>query len=65
MMGHAQGTEHVRAVIMHEFGHVLGLDHVGDPSQLMYEGPSYRTSFAAGDLAGLARLGTGACVPQL
>ncbi|MFJ6417807.1 matrixin family metalloprotease [Paeniglutamicibacter sp. NPDC091659] len=65
MMGHPQGTEHVRAVIMHEFGHVLGLDHVKDPNQLMFEGPSYRTSFAPGDLAGLAKLGTGACVPQL
>lgn len=65
MLGHEQGTEHVRAVIMHEFGHVLGLDHVGDPSQLMYDGPVYQTQFAAGDLAGLARLGVGACVPQV
>ncbi|MFF5793439.1 matrixin family metalloprotease [Paeniglutamicibacter sp. NPDC012692] len=65
MMLHSQGPEHVRAVIMHEFGHVLGLDHVEDPNQLMFEGPSYRTSFAPGDLAGLAVLGTGACVPQL
>ncbi|GAA1497352.1 matrixin family metalloprotease [Paeniglutamicibacter kerguelensis] len=65
MMRQPQGADHVRAVVMHEFGHVLGLDHVGDPNQLMYEGPSYRTSLAAGDLAGLAVLGTGACVPQL
>ena len=65
MLGRKQGAEHLRAAVMHEFGHVLGLDHVQDPNQLMYDGPNYQTGFAAGDLAGLAKLGTGACVPQL
>lgn len=65
MMRHPDGPEHVRAVITHEFGHVLGLGHVDDPTQLMYEGPSYRTNLGAGDLAGLAVLGAGPCVPEL
>ena len=30
------GAAEVRAIIKHELGHVLGLDHVNDPSQLMY-----------------------------
>jgi hypothetical protein len=51
-------------VLMHEFGHVLGLEHVTDPTQLMYSGlnaaaPMYQN----GDLAGLARLRSLACFP--
>jgi len=55
-----------RAAILHELGHVVGLDHVDDPTQLMY--PELQTSvvdFAAGDLAGLSVLGTGECAPGL
>ena len=55
-----------RAVIQHELGHLVGLDHVDDAGQLMY--PETRegvTGFGAGDLAGLAALGSGPCVPQL
>jgi len=59
------GAAEVRAIIMHELGHVLGLDHVKDPTQLMYAENMGVTDFAAGDRAGLALLGTGTCVPQL
>lgn len=59
------GPDRVQAVIMHELGHVLGLDHVDDPSQLMYRGPSTVTELQDGDRAGLAVLGSGPCVPQL
>ncbi len=56
----------IRAVMLHEIGHIFGLDHVGDPDQLMY--PVARptlTDFAAGDLRGLHRLATGPCARDL
>ena len=56
----------VRAVILHELGHVVGLDHVRDRSQLMYaeEQPTVRT-FGDGDLRGLQQLGIQACFPDV
>lgn len=58
------GAAQVRATIVHELAHVVGLAHVEDPAQLMHPsgGP---TRPAAGDRAGLARLGAGSCVPQV
>jgi hypothetical protein len=49
------------SVLLHELGHIMGLDHVKDPDQLMYSGryPNVAVhDFAAGDLEGLRRLGT-------
>jgi hypothetical protein len=60
------GRALAQAIVMHEFGHLVGLDHVDDPEQLMY--PKSRgdvLDFAAGDLTGLVALGTGRCVPGL
>lgn len=65
MMGWPNGAAAVRGIIIHELGHVVGLDHVNDPSQLMYVGPGGTSTLAEGDLAGLALLGTGECVPQI
>ncbi len=50
------------AVLLHEFGHVLGLGHVGSSRELMYHRNIGRTSFGAGDLEGLRRLGQGPCI---
>jgi hypothetical protein len=50
------------AVLLHEFGHVLGLDHVDAPGELMYDHNIGRTDFGPGDLEGLRRLGRGPCV---
>lgn len=50
-------------VLRHELGHLVGLDHVKDRSQLMYRTTGAAMTFQAGDLAGLAQLGHGACAP--
>jgi Matrixin len=49
-------------VILHEFGHVIGLDHVQDESELMFPSarPDGPVSYAPGDLEGL-RTVTGVC----
>ncbi|ALE07894.1 hypothetical protein AL755_15885 [Arthrobacter sp. ERGS1:01] len=60
-----KGAALAGAVIEHELGHVLGLGHVQDPTQLMYEQSRDNvTGYAAGDLTGLARLGEGKCFPN-
>lgn len=48
------------AVVLHEFGHVVGLAHVDDPDALMNPAP-HVTDFSPGDLAGLARVGRTRC----
>jgi hypothetical protein len=51
------------ATILHELGHTVGLDHVDDPSQLMYTYPGTGPArFADGDRRGLAELGQGGCL---
>jgi hypothetical protein len=50
-----------RAIVMHEFGHLVGLHHVPARDQLMYESNIGQTAFGAGDREGLRQLGLGAC----
>ena len=61
--GPSQGQEraNLQAIVDHEFGHLVGLDHVDDPGELMAEVNIGRTSYGPGDLEGLARLGAIPC----
>ena len=52
------------SVLHHELGHLVGLDHVTDESQLMHPQDSgTHVSYEDGDRAGLAELGRGTCAP--
>jgi hypothetical protein len=54
------------ATILHELGHLVGLDHTSDRRQLMFsENQSGVTDYAQGDLRGLAQLGKQACFPSV
>lgn len=65
LVGDAGGevTPLVATTLMHELGHIAGLDHVDDPGQLMHgyyslpDEPRYE-EYRDGDLAGLARVGS-------
>lgn len=55
------GADYVLAVMQHELGHVMGLDHVDDPVQLMYPEIGLPDGLAAGDVNGLHLLASAPC----
>ena len=59
--GELGGDAAAQAIIDHEFGHLVGLDHVDDAGELMYADNIGRRDWGPGDLAGLSRLGRGRC----
>ena len=59
--GHLYAT----AVILHELSHVVGLDHVEDPTQLMYPEIGTPEGLSAGDLNGLFELSKAQCRKDL
>ena len=66
LMSNPRGAGVARAIVLHELGHLVGLAHVTDRTQLMYpEASTAVLDYAPGDLAGLSRLGAGACVPEV
>lgn len=50
-----------RQIVLHEFGHALGLNHVGDRKQVMFPVSNGNALlYAKGDLSGLSAVGAGA-----
>jgi hypothetical protein len=64
-LSRADGAAYATAVILHELGHVMGLEHVDDPGQLMYPEIGAPDGLAAGDLNGLQALGGAPCRKDL
>ncbi len=61
-----EGSQIVEDIVLHELGHLLGLDHVDSAAELMYpEGQPDVHGYQQGDLTGLSRLGQGACISLL
>lgn len=48
-------------VLDHEIAHVMGLNHVDDPDELMSAVKTGQAGFGRGDLQGLAQLGAIDC----
>ncbi len=55
------GRSVLRMVVMHELGHIVGLDHVEDRAQVMTDRSADYYFLGAGDLQGLALAGSGRC----
>lgn len=51
----------LQAIVDHELGHLVGLDHVDSTAELMHATSTARLSYGDGDLEGLARLGSIPC----
>lgn len=56
-----EDADRAQAIVDHELAHVVGLGHVDDPGELMYEENVGRTTYGPGDREGLARLGSVDC----
>ncbi|MET4144141.1 hypothetical protein [Arthrobacter sp. UYCo732] len=55
----------VQSLILHQMGHMVGLGHAEGTDELMYRANDRtKAAFSEGDLAGLALLGNGPCVPE-
>ncbi|HWH27446.1 MAG TPA: matrixin family metalloprotease [Mycobacteriales bacterium] len=55
------GRARVRAVLLHELAHVVGLGHVDDPDALLAPLHSDQPGYGPGDLRGLRAVGAGEC----
>lgn len=60
-----QDPAELRAILLHEFGHVVGLKHAASKTEMMAASSDEQTNYGPGDLAGLALLGQGECTDDV
>lgn len=51
----------MEAIVLHEIAHVIGLDHVAEPTELMAARNNGQVELGPGDRQGLAKLGSLPC----
>lgn len=61
VMSTGEGQSRFRMVLMHEFGHLVGLDHVDDSNEVMSPVADGFVYYGSGDQVGLAKAGSGSC----
>lgn len=61
MLARPDGAAQARSIVVHELAHVLGLDHVDDPDELMHPVNATRADLGPGDRQGLALVGQVPC----
>jgi len=57
----AQSPRVMEAIVVHEVAHVVGLAHVAEPMEMMFDSSRGQIDYGPGDLEGLARLGSVPC----
>lgn len=64
--GAAKRAAELRAVVLHEFGHLIGPAHVTDPMSIMFPESAFQVSdYSAGDRRGIHAVSAGHCAPNL
>lgn len=58
---HRVSRDELQAIVDHEFGHLVGLDHVDSTNELMHGSSTAHRTYGDGDREGLGRLGSIAC----